>query len=112
MPEYKLDLSYTREGTVHLHVFDLSDDDSEGPVETCSVGEELDSDELRKAWMRFMTGTANEFHAERTQQPPKFVGLREDEIESEQEAAESINIKDDADSGDSLFGDMDDEEES
>ncbi|WP_161631407.1 hypothetical protein [Candidatus Halobonum tyrrellensis] len=52
MPDYKLDLSFSHEGTVQLHVFDLNADES-GPLETCSVGEELDSYALGEAWEQF-----------------------------------------------------------
>ncbi len=55
MPEYKLDISYNRKGTVQLHVFDLDDDEIDGSLETCSVGDELGSHALREAWNEFMT---------------------------------------------------------
>ncbi|MFC7018378.1 MULTISPECIES: hypothetical protein [Haloarcula] len=55
MAEYKIDLSFGSEGVVHLHVFDL-DDLEPGPIETCEVGEDLNTEALRRAWSRFYDG--------------------------------------------------------
>jgi len=55
MTEYKLDVSFNSRGTVRIHVFDL-DDPEPGPIATCEVGTDLDSDELRQAWGRFHGG--------------------------------------------------------
>ena len=52
MTEYKLDVSFSSEGVVHLHVFDLDYPES-GPIDTCEVGADLDTKELRRAWGRF-----------------------------------------------------------
>lgn len=56
MTEYKLDLSFnSREGTVNLHVFDVGGSEP-GPVETCEVSEDSDTEELRQAWGQFYDG--------------------------------------------------------
>lgn len=50
MVNYKLDVSFdTKRGMVRLHVFDLDDSDA-GPLQSCEIGEDLESGKLRRAW--------------------------------------------------------------
>ncbi|OYR42889.1 hypothetical protein [Halorubrum sp. Eb13] len=84
MTEYKLDLSFGSDGVVHLHVFDL-DDPEPGAIETCEVGEDLDTEALRRAWGRFQS----------------------DGLDSATVGRDDWEGSTPSDAGEALFGDMD-----
>jgi len=101
MPDYKLSLSYHEDGAVQLHVFDF-DDDTDGPLETCSIGEDLDSGALLEAW--------DDFHDNRRSATEM---LRDERERDKRKMDRKYGLSDDGEDGKSWkdeIGELSDEE--